>query len=99
MGQIRITPEELRGGASQINSLAATVTDNLNELQRIVNSITDNWEGAAQSTYAQNYQQLHAEFMKTFPPTIEGLATQMTEVANTLEETDNSIVSSLAGGR
>lgn len=91
MSQIRITPSELREGANSITKLAGDILDNLNTLKTIVDGVANNWEGAARSSYVANFEDLHSQFVQSFPPAVEGLAEQMTAVADTLEQTDAEI--------
>ncbi len=97
MAQIRITPEELRAGAGSLNTLAETIIDNLTELNSIVTGVTDNWEGAAQTAYLDNFNELLGQFKESFPPAIQGLGEQMNATADSLEEADEQIASAFRG--
>lgn len=88
MSQIRITPQELYQGASTIKGISEAILENLNTLKSTVEQVANNWEGAAQGSYVQSFEQIYAEFVKVFPPTVEGLANQMNGAAETLEQTD-----------
>ena len=97
MSQIRITPEELREGSDQIKALSEAIADNLTTLKSIVDGVANNWEGAAQSSYVSSFEDIHKQFVESFPPTVEGLAEQMKAVADTLEETDAEIAKAFSG--
>lgn len=91
MSQIRITPQELRDGSDQIKALSEAIADNLTTLKSIVDGVANNWEGAAQSSYVASFEDIYKQFEETFPPTVTGLAEQMTAVADTIEQTDAEI--------
>jgi len=88
MSQIRITPEELYQGATEIEGISEEILQTLNKLKSTVDNVANNWEGAAQVSYVQSFEQIYNEFVKIFPPTVEGLANQMKGAAETLEQTD-----------
>lgn len=96
MAQIRITPEELYQGANAVNGLAQAILDNLTQLKSTVDGVANNWEGAARSSYVESFNQLHAEFVKTFPPAVEGMASQMNSAAQTIEQTDAELSKAFA---
>lgn len=97
MSQIRITPQELKDGADQIEKLAEDITNNLKTLKSVVDGVANNWDGAAQSSYVASFEDIHKQFEDTFPPTVKELAEQMKAVACTLEETDAQIAKALSG--
>lgn len=97
MSQIRITPQELRDGSDAIIRLATDISDNLTTLKSIVDGVANNWEGAAQSGYVANFEELHAQFVQSFPPAVNGLAEQMKAVADTIEQTDSEIAQAFSG--
>lgn len=97
MAQIRMTPEELQTGAENISKLSEEISLNLTNLKQIVDTVTNNWEGAAQSSYVELFNQIHTEFEKTFPPTVLGLSQQMKAAADAIEQTDAEIAKAFSG--
>lgn len=96
MSQIRITPEELYQGAESINKIAGQILENLTNLKSTVDGVANNWEGAAQSSFIASFEALYGDFVKTFPPTIEGVASQMKAAGETLEEADAQIAAAFS---
>jgi len=98
MGQIRITPEELRDGADFILQKLESITSEVNELKAKIDEVTGNWEGAAQSAFLNSFESDVYPILKdTMPQCIEGVAQQMKTSADTMEDTDSSLASSLGG--
>ncbi|WP_409291181.1 WXG100 family type VII secretion target [Peribacillus sp. SCS-26] len=95
-GNIRLTPEELRGVASQYQTESGNVQDLVARLDNMSSHLQEIWEGASSQAFADQYQQLR--------PSFEKMATLLTEVsqqlnssATVLEDTDNQIASQIRG--
>ena len=55
MAQIRITPEELREGASFLLQKMEAVIDEVNEIKSKVDAVASEWEGAAQKQFRSSF--------------------------------------------
>ncbi len=95
--RITITPEELRDSSTMFNNKAEEITQILNDLRSEVDSLEATWDGAAQDAFFQSYEEMQST-LEQFPVILEGIASQLTSVADTLEDTDEQLSQSLAGG-
>ncbi len=96
-GQIRMTPEELRGAASTLKDKRELILEAVGVIESTVNSTTANWEGAAQSQFVQNFEEMLPMLKESFPQIIEGIESMMTGAADTIERADEEIAKAFAG--
>lgn len=96
MAQIRITPEELREGSSFLLQKMEAVIGEVSEIKSKVDAVASEWEGAAQNSFVAAFESILPILQKDFPEIIEGISTQLTVAADTLEEADNQISQSFA---
>lgn len=96
MAQIRITPEELRESATFLGQKEESIGNEVQALKQRINSTTANWEGAAQNSFVQTFEQLLPVLEQQLPQTIEGIIAMLNGAANTLEEADQQISSSFS---
>lgn len=94
--RITITPEELRTASSNFQTKAGEVREILDYLRSEVNRLESTWDGAAQDQFFVAYEEMN-KTLASFPEVIEGIGTQLTAVADTLETTDQELASSLKG--
>lgn len=95
--QIRITPEELREGATFIGQKEESIMGELQALNTKVEQVYSNWEGAAQNAFVQQFQDLYKTISTQLPQTLEGISAQLNGAADTLEEADAQIASAMGG--
>ena len=89
-GQIRITPEQMSERATQYRSEAEMVNEIIRRMDRLLNTLQGEWEGAASEAYAGRYAQLRPGFLKV-EELIREIAAALDSAARTLSETDVSI--------
>lgn len=94
--RITITPEELRTASTNFANKAGELREILNYLRQQVTSLEATWDGAAQDQFFITFEEM-AKTMEQFPEVVDGIGTQLTAVANTLEQTDEELASSLRG--
>lgn len=94
--RITITPQELRTSATTFRAKSDEIVSILKELMTEVNNLESTWDGAAQDTFFQQYNDLQTP-LNQFPEILEGIAGQLDAVAQTLEETDSALASQLGG--
>ena len=70
MAQIRITPEELREGASFLLQKMEAVIDEVNEIKSKVDAVASEWEGAAQNSFVAAFESMLPTLQKDFPEII-----------------------------
>ncbi len=94
MGQIRISPDEMRGRASEYRAEGEKFI--IGTMANLLENLQGEWEGAASESYAARYTELEPGF-KQARDLIEEIAVALEDVATKMEETDNSISSSFQG--
>lgn len=94
--RITITPEELRDSSTMFQNKAEEITQILADLRSEVDSLESTWDGAAQDAFFQSYEEMSTT-LEQFPEILEGISTQLTSVADTLEDTDEQLGQALAG--
>lgn len=94
--RITITPQELRTAAANFKAKADEVVDILKYLMNEVTNLESTWDGAAQDEFFAQYNELQTP-LNQFPEVLNGIASQLEAVAQTLEETDNALASQLSG--
>lgn len=95
-GQIRISPEQMRGRANEYRAEANNVGQVVSKMDSLLNQLQAEWEGAASESYAERYNELKPSFVKA-QELINEIAQALDQTANTLEDTDASIASGFRG--
>ncbi|MBC8060241.1 MAG: WXG100 family type VII secretion target, partial [Clostridiaceae bacterium] len=94
--RITITPEELRTSASNFTAKSGQVTDIITFLQNEVSRLESTWEGAAQDQFFLAFTDM-VKVLQQFPEVCNGVTGQLNTVAQTIEDTDAALASSLKG--
>ena len=97
MSQIRITPEELRESATFLGQKEEAIGTEVQALKQRINDTTANWEGAAQNSFVQSFENLLPMLEQQLPEVIEGIMSMLNGAADTLEEADQQISSAFNG--
>lgn len=97
MSQIRITPEELRESATFLGQKEEAIGTEVQALKQRINDTTANWEGAAQNSFVQSFENLLPMLEQQLPEVIKGIMSMLNGAANTLEEADQQISSAFNG--
>ena len=98
MAQIRITPEELRNGADFLEQKLEAINTEISALKSKIDEVTDNWEGAAQSSFIQTFESDMYPIMKdTLPEVITGIVAQLDGAAEAIEQADQEISKAFKG--
>ena len=92
MSQIKITPDRLRSCAGECQNLGNQCGDIVQQTQRLVNELQNEWQGNASNSFAQRFESLRPS-MDKFVELYEDLSRQMNGVATTMEEVDQEIAS------
>ena len=88
--QIRITPDQMRGRASEYRTEAGKVENVISKLDTLLQNLQGEWEGQASESYAARYQELRPGFVKA-EELIKEIAAALDSTANIVEETDTNI--------
>lgn len=94
--RITITPEELRTASSNFESKAGELEELLNYLKTQVENLEQTWDGAAQDQFFIMYNELNNN-LKQMPEVLKSISANLSNVAQTMEETDNALASQLKG--
>ncbi len=98
MAQIRITPEELRNGADFLEQKLEAINAEVAALKGKIDEVTGNWEGAAQSSFVETFENDMYPILKdTLPEVITGIVAQMDGAADAIEQTDAEVAKAFRG--
>ena len=98
MAQIRITPEELRGGADFLEQKLEAINAEVAALKSKIDEVTGNWEGAAQSAFVETFENdMYPILKETLPEVIIGIVAQMDGAADAIEQTDAEVAKAFRG--
>ena len=98
MAQIRITPEELRDGADFLEQKLEAINAEVAALKGKIDEVTGNWEGAAQSSFVETFENDMYPILKdTLPEVITGIVVQMDGAADAIEQTDAEVAKAFRG--
>lgn len=89
-GQIRMTPETMRTRAGQYRTQAQNVDSVIKQMDKLLNTLLTEWEGASSVAYDQKYKSLRPGFVAA-KDLIDDIAKALDKTAQALESTDNSI--------
>ena len=94
-GTIRMTPQELRDGATFLGLRKDECMQQLSQMNSKVTEVTNNWEGAAQNSFVGTFQEMYQQISTALPETVDGIMEMLNAAAQTLEETDAQLDSQL----
>ena len=98
MAQIRITPEELRNGADFLEQKLEAINAEVAALKGKIDEVTGNWEGAAQSSFVETFENdMYPIIKDTLPEVITGIVAQMDGAADAIEQTDAEVAKAFRG--
>ena len=63
MGQLRVTPEQLRARAAEYRNQAEEVNGVIAKLDSLVSTLESEWEGVSASKYSSQYSDLRPSFV------------------------------------
>ena len=98
MAQIRITPEELRNGADFLEQKLEAINAEVAAIKAKIDEVTGNWEGAAQSSFVETFENdMYPILKETLPEVITGIVAQMDGAADAIEQTDEEVAKAFRG--
>ena len=86
-GQIRMTPDTMRGRAGEYRAEAENVID---KMDRLLETLLTEWEGSASEAYANKFAELRPSFVKG-KELIDDIAMALDKTAEAVESTDTQI--------
>lgn len=93
-GQIRMTPDQMRGRANEYRQQAEQVETVIGKMDNLLSALQGEWEGAASQAYAARFGELRPSFVNA-RELIEEIARSLDAAATTLEQADQAIASGM----
>lgn len=87
MARIRITPEQVRGVASQFSQAANQSQEMVSRLTNAINSMQPEWEGMTSQRFYSDFQQWSAQ-MTRFVELLNGIGQQLNQIADRFAAAD-----------
>lgn len=97
MASIRMTPQELRDSATFLGGKRDEIVAAVNAIKGRVDSTTAEWEGAAQSSFVESFNEMLPMLTESFPETIQGIESMLTGAADALEQADSEVAKAFKG--
>lgn len=92
MGQIRITPEQMRIRANDFRNAEAEYNEVVINMGNLISMLQEEWEGQASQSFAAQFEGLKPSF-ESMRQLIEDIAGQLDATANAVEQLDSDIAS------
>lgn len=93
-GVIRLNAEGLTQASSQLKTQGNELESLINQMQNVINSLPDAWEGDSAIAYAEQFASLRPGLDKT-RQLIEDIAVQIDQTLQAAQELDANIASKL----
>lgn len=90
MGQIRMTPDMMRGRAGEYRTEAGIVGEVISKMDSLLSALQSEWEGAASEAYAGKFAELRPSFVAA-QDLINEIGAALDKTAEIVENTDNDI--------
>ena len=92
MAIIQVTPELLRGKATELRGYRGEHDEIMNKITNLVNGLPEQFKGQAAEAFIEKYNSMQPTF-RSFTEMLESFAERLDNNANALEETDNTLAS------
>ncbi|MGT2950105.1 type VII secretion protein EsxA [Streptococcus cuniculi] len=91
-GQIRVSPETLKTRAKEYGRASNDITQILNNLQRLQDTLRSEWEGEAFNGFDNQFNELKPK-VQNFAELMQQINTQLDKTADIMTENDLAIKS------
>ena len=91
-GQIRITPDQMRGRAGEVRVQGQNFQEVIDKMQNLINVLQTEWEGQASTQFAQQFESLKPSFNE-MRQLVDDIGSQLDATANAVEQLDQDIAS------
>ena len=88
MANIKVTPDELRHQAQTYTTQASVLTEALNTLINMNNTIASEWTGDAFTSFQNEFESTHQNNIKNTVSALEDVKARIDQAANNFEEQD-----------
>lgn len=89
-GQIRMTPDTMRQRSGEANGQAKQMEELINAMDRLLERLKGEWEGAAMRGYEDRYNKIKPSF-KNAKDLLDEISHNLNKTAQIIEETDRNI--------
>ena len=88
--KIRISPSEMRSRAAEYRTEAGNIESVINQLDKLLSQLEDEWEGKASQKFSEQYNKLRPAFVngKTL---VNVIASQLEQVSKAMENLDTGL--------
>lgn len=97
MASIKMTPQELRDSATFLGGKRDEIVSAVQQIKSRVDSTTAEWEGAAQSSFIESFNEMLPMLTESFPETIQGIESMLSGAADALEQADSEVAKAFKG--
>lgn len=94
-GQIRLNVEGLQNSSNQLKGKGNELESWINEVQRLIDGLTECWEGDAAEAYRDQFARLRNPGLNDTRELIETIAVQIDQTLAAAQELDANIASKL----
>jgi len=94
-GQIRMTPEDMRSRAGDVDGQRNAFGDVVSRMDSILNQLEAEWEGESSRKFRQQFEDLRRTAFANMNQLFEDLSTQLRQTAQIVEDTDKEIASKI----
>jgi WXG100 family type VII secretion target len=94
MAVIQVTPESLRGKASNVRQKKQAHDQAMSELKSLINALNAEWKGVASDTFLQQFNSMQTQFTQ-FSQRLETMAKKMDDTATQLQTADEQAKSAI----
>jgi len=94
-GQIRMTPEDMRSRAGDVDGQRNAFGDVINRMDGILNQLESEWDGAASRKFREQFEDLRRTSFANMTQLLQDLSTQLRQTAQAVEDLDNDIASKI----
>ena len=94
---IRMTPEELRSAAKDLDARKEEILNAVSSIESTINTTVESWAGASQSAFVEGFESMKSVLKEDFPDVIAGLSAQLSAAADTMETADTELANALKG--
>jgi len=94
-GQIRMTPEDMRARAGEVDGQHSAFGEVVNGMCRILTQLQAEWDGAASEKFREQFEELRRTSFQNMTQLLEDLSKQLRQTADAVENLDNEIASKL----
>lgn len=95
-GMIRLSPEELESIASRYGVESTNVLDIVGNLDGLMETLHQIWEGSSKEAFHGQYEELRPSFMQMVE-LLEDINQQLSSAAAVMRDTDTNIASQIRG--